>query len=322
MPCFQSSSPYQGFGPTSGPHLTEEDCLNACKEGACCESDGTCNVRPQCQCQGATQTFRGIGTTCEPNPCLPCNACCALPCAGYGDIQGCGDLHMDIAFAASASTATNGNESAPLCTTLTTDVPATSSSGAAGNSGCLWSRGSVQSPIVLQAIQSSPNADAVGADGLYIGGFTAAHYIAVRGSVLVLSGCKARLTLTIDSWYIGVARYSPPLPSYCGDILAGGYEEYWLYPQYAGTQNPYVHSALPDYEIVSDISFQCISELAGAALSVTASFPRYTEAFFDNFFCSGRRCSYIKFFNEVGQPFANAGEATLEMSIASLGPLP
>ena len=75
MPCFQSSAPYQGFGPTSGPHATEADCLNACKEGACCESNGTCNVRPQCQCQGAGQTFQGIGTVCSPSPC-PCGTYC------------------------------------------------------------------------------------------------------------------------------------------------------------------------------------------------------------------------------------------------------
>lgn len=255
--------------------------------------------------------------------CLPCNACCASPCAGYGAIQGCSDLHMDIAFAASASTATNGNESAPLCTTLTTAVPATSSSGAAGNAGCFWSRGTLQSPIILPAIESDPNADAVDADGFYIGGFTAAHVIQASGSVAVLTGCIARLTLTIHSWFISVNRYTGPrqTQSNC-EVLAQGRETYWLYPQYAGTQNPYNHSILSAYQIASDVPFECISELSGAGLSVSASFPRYTFDFFDNFFCSSRVCSYVQFFNEVGQPFANAGEATLEMSIASLGPLP
>ena len=52
----------------------------ACKEGACCESNGTCNVRPQCQCQGEGQTFEGVGTTCSPNPCDPC----AINCGGAG----------------------------------------------------------------------------------------------------------------------------------------------------------------------------------------------------------------------------------------------
>lgn len=31
-------------------HRTQEDCLNACKEGACCEG-GSCTVKPKCRCQ-------------------------------------------------------------------------------------------------------------------------------------------------------------------------------------------------------------------------------------------------------------------------------
>jgi hypothetical protein len=50
-----------------------EDCLQACKEGACCEGT-TCSVKPQCQCQGTGKTFRGVGTKCSPNPCLCPNA--------------------------------------------------------------------------------------------------------------------------------------------------------------------------------------------------------------------------------------------------------
>ncbi len=69
MPCVQISpgaTPlYLGVHSfSSGPHATEEDCLNACKEGACCEGT-TCSTKPQCQCQGAGQVFRGIGTTCK-----------------------------------------------------------------------------------------------------------------------------------------------------------------------------------------------------------------------------------------------------------------
>ena len=74
MPCFKSSTNggATGVGPPSGGGFTTEaDCLNACKEGACCESNGTCSVKPQCQCQETGQTFRGVGTTCTPNPC--CN---------------------------------------------------------------------------------------------------------------------------------------------------------------------------------------------------------------------------------------------------------
>ena len=52
----------------AGAFTTEADCLNACKEGACCEGR-TCTVRPACGCQGTGQTFKGVGTTCSPNPC-------------------------------------------------------------------------------------------------------------------------------------------------------------------------------------------------------------------------------------------------------------
>jgi hypothetical protein len=54
-----------------GGYTTEADCLQACKEGACCEGT-TCSVKPQCQCQGTGKTFKGVGTTCTPNPCLCC----------------------------------------------------------------------------------------------------------------------------------------------------------------------------------------------------------------------------------------------------------
>lgn len=79
MPCQQITNTGVDYNPPlatrSGPFTSEADCLNACKEGACCESNGTCNVRPQCQCQGAGQTFQGIGTVCSPNP-------CGCPCVG------------------------------------------------------------------------------------------------------------------------------------------------------------------------------------------------------------------------------------------------
>jgi hypothetical protein len=41
-------------------YTTEADCLNACKEGACCEGT-TCTVKPQCQCQCTT------GRCCGPD---------------------------------------------------------------------------------------------------------------------------------------------------------------------------------------------------------------------------------------------------------------
>ena len=43
--------------------------------GACCGSISSeltsCVLRPQCECQGYRQTFKGVGTTCSPNPCNP-----------------------------------------------------------------------------------------------------------------------------------------------------------------------------------------------------------------------------------------------------------
>lgn len=75
MTCRQVSTYGTAVGsgsPGGGGYATEAECLEACKEGACCEG-ATCTVKPQCQCQGAGQTFKGIGTTCSPNPCWCCS---------------------------------------------------------------------------------------------------------------------------------------------------------------------------------------------------------------------------------------------------------
>lgn len=72
MPCYQSTNLPSGFlttGRTS--YKTEAECNQACKQGACCEGT-TCSVKPQCRCQGAGKTFKGVGTTCSPNPCGCC----------------------------------------------------------------------------------------------------------------------------------------------------------------------------------------------------------------------------------------------------------
>jgi hypothetical protein len=72
MTCYQSTNLPSGFSTTGRTsYATEADCLQACKEGACCEGT-TCTVKPQCQCQGAGKTFKGVGTTCTPNPCGRC----------------------------------------------------------------------------------------------------------------------------------------------------------------------------------------------------------------------------------------------------------
>jgi len=67
MPCRQVST-FSGTAASSGSYRTEADCLNACKEGACCNGT-TCSVKPQCQCNAAAgEVFKGVGTVCSPNP--------------------------------------------------------------------------------------------------------------------------------------------------------------------------------------------------------------------------------------------------------------
>jgi hypothetical protein len=54
MPCYQSTNLPSGVTTTGRTgYQTQADCLNACKEGACCElidGVGSCNIKPQCQC--------------------------------------------------------------------------------------------------------------------------------------------------------------------------------------------------------------------------------------------------------------------------------
>ena len=70
MPCYQqTAATYLGLDRrTQTSYATEADCLNACKEGACCEGT-TCSVKPACQCQGAGKTFNAVGTACSQNLC-------------------------------------------------------------------------------------------------------------------------------------------------------------------------------------------------------------------------------------------------------------
>ena len=82
MPCRQTATP-SADELAVGAFTTEADCLNACKEGACCEGT-TCSVKPACQCQGTGKTFKGVGTTCSPNPCFPVCGCCYDPASETG----------------------------------------------------------------------------------------------------------------------------------------------------------------------------------------------------------------------------------------------
>ena len=72
MPCYQSNEVPAGFSVSgSGVYQSEAECLEACKEGACCNGT-TCTVKPQCQCNAAAgEVFKGVGTVCSPNPCNP-----------------------------------------------------------------------------------------------------------------------------------------------------------------------------------------------------------------------------------------------------------
>lgn len=58
-------------GPVFAPYRTEAECLQACRDGACCEGT-TCSVKPQCQCQGDDKKFQGIGTVCAADTCQFC----------------------------------------------------------------------------------------------------------------------------------------------------------------------------------------------------------------------------------------------------------
>jgi hypothetical protein len=72
MTCYQSTDLPSGVTTTGRTsYATEADCLQSCKEGACCEGT-TCSVKPQCQCQGTGKTFKGVGTTCISGTCSPC----------------------------------------------------------------------------------------------------------------------------------------------------------------------------------------------------------------------------------------------------------
>jgi hypothetical protein len=82
MPCYKSTT-MPGGTTTEGlaSYATEADCLQACREGACCEGT-TCTVKPQCQCQGTGKVFKGVGTTCATGVCAASGLCdCAAGAA-------------------------------------------------------------------------------------------------------------------------------------------------------------------------------------------------------------------------------------------------
>ena len=71
MPCYQAPSqpPSGNFPVNTTGFATEAECLEACKEGACCNGT-TCTVKPQCQCDAAAgEVFKGVGTVCDEDSC-------------------------------------------------------------------------------------------------------------------------------------------------------------------------------------------------------------------------------------------------------------
>ena len=82
MPCRKISDGGQGSATATSTYATEEECLQACGDGACCETSlgmTGCTVKPKCKCTGTGKVFLGVGTTCTPNPCADptaTGACC------------------------------------------------------------------------------------------------------------------------------------------------------------------------------------------------------------------------------------------------------
>ena len=96
MPCYKSQAgpPFLSDfgGNVPGPsYKTEADCLQACKEGACCEGT-TCTVKPQCQCQCTSGSCCGPDTftniTGETGP--RCRTESQAECAARGGVWRCG----------------------------------------------------------------------------------------------------------------------------------------------------------------------------------------------------------------------------------------
>jgi len=106
VPCYQSTSLPGGVTTTGRTsYKTEAECNEACKEGACCEGT-TCSVKPQCQCQGTGKVFKGVGTTCSPNPCLyGCGGCNSIPASLTATITSSGGNYLaDMGCVAGDST--------------------------------------------------------------------------------------------------------------------------------------------------------------------------------------------------------------------------
>lgn len=172
MPCYQSNAVPAGFSVSgSGSYSTEADCLNACKEGACCNGT-TCSVKPQCQCNAAAgEVFKGVGTTCTPNPCLICGCVTTpqLPTSMLVEFSGFSFAYVDSTNTLSDMTGAEQylaaflNGLAPsLSLSFDSTTPVYSTGGCTTNpcSGCtppFYSRSTYQNnlPIFLDSIRIS-----------------------------------------------------------------------------------------------------------------------------------------------------------------------
>jgi hypothetical protein len=146
MPCFKSSTNggATGVGPPSGGgYATEADCLNACKEGACCEGT-TCSIKPACQCQGAGKVFKGVGTVCSPNPCDLCDVT-SISIGTTGTASGfyqvafqsnvCPDASYSVSASGSGSLAKNNSYLNSLVCSVTGATPKCSFVGSYSSQG-------------------------------------------------------------------------------------------------------------------------------------------------------------------------------------------
>lgn len=59
--------------------------------GACC-IDSACSILTPADCESATGTFQGLGTTCDPDPCAPTGACCVGEDCSIHTASDCSDM--------------------------------------------------------------------------------------------------------------------------------------------------------------------------------------------------------------------------------------
>ena len=129
MPCYSQDNVPDGYiakSPDGPTYESEEDCLNACAEGACCETDGTCNIKPQCECDtdnGAV--FAGVGEGCER--CCGCSRNLRFGRAILNDAGGAAETWKNAFRVSSSSLGFDTDQTGP------SQAPATSFNG------ILWS---------------------------------------------------------------------------------------------------------------------------------------------------------------------------------------